>query len=594
MERGTGCEDHGPPSVDCGRKSRNVLRGGRNGSVTVSRRPHDRFRGGPFSRVRSGGSAGRWPRRTCASARGHWGHLHVDSPGRPGRSWCRAGGGMAVRAGGRTGGTLPGGVDQHRNARSRATDDRRLRRARLRAHPRRGDAGRVPGRRRPREPTARLSPRAAQGGARVSPRHGPGVATARCRVAPGHGPWALQPAVRKSPGLPDRIRQRLLRSGLTAEQVRARLSASGYPPNLLDAYLGGASAGGAGAALPAGALELSAIQALGLPPVDQTVLAVDTGLIRMRGASTPSRVFGVDVFRRSTTQFLPLLSGPVPPDYKLGAGDQLVLILTGDVELAYTLPVTREGFILIPQVGQVFVSNLTLDQLRDMLYVRLGRGYSGVKRGPGAPTRSVITVANVRANQVYVVGEVTQPGAYQISSLGTALTALYAAGGGTERANMRGIVVQRAGKTVATLDLYDYLLRGETRNDSRLETGDGIFVPVHRTRGDLAGVGVRPAVSEVHQVHGCAAPIPAAGGFRADAALKRLSVYRLLPPAERGPGTPPRAVIDIPLASRPLGKRETGNGPPGDPLPPVRMPSLAFEDGDSVVVDAGKALAGQD
>src|SRR5207237_389521 len=122
--------------------------------------------------------------------------------------------------------------------------------------------------------------------------------------------------VQQNPGLPDMIRQRLQQSGLTPEQVRARLSASGYPPNLLDAYLGAASAGGAlsGGALPAGALELAAIQALGLPPVDQTVLAVDAGLIRMRGAYTPSRVFGVDVFRRSTTQFLPLLSGPVPPE----------------------------------------------------------------------------------------------------------------------------------------------------------------------------------------------------------------------------------------------------------------------------------------
>src|SRR5438552_2866555 len=413
--------------------------------------------------------------------------------------------------------------------------------------------------------------------------------------SPAQAQSALQQAVLQNPGLPDQIRQRLQQSGLTAEQVRARLSASGYPPNLLDAYLGGASSGGAlsGAALPAGALELSAIQALGLPPVDQSVLAVDTGLIRMRGAGPASRVFGVDVFRRSTTQFLPLLSGPVPPDYKLGAGDQLVLILTGDVELAYTLPVTREGFILIPQVGQVFVSNLTLDQLRDMLYVRLGRVYSGVKRGPGATTRFDITVANVRANQVYVVGEVTQPGAYQISSLGTALTALYAAGGVTERANMRDIVVQRAGKTVATLDLYDYLLRGETRNDIRLETGDVIFVPVHGTRVDLAGAVVRPAIYELNHGQSLADLIQAAGGFRPDAALRRVSVYRLLAAAERGPGTPPRAVIDVALAPTPLGKGERGKEPPGDPPLPVTMPSLALEDGDSVVVDAVRPLAGQ-
>src|SRR5256712_9225139 len=160
----------------------------------------------------------------------------------------------------------------------------------------------------------------------------------RSQVPPSQAPQALQQAVQQNPGLPDIIRQRILQSGLTTEQVRARLAASGYPANLLDAYLSGSVSG---AALPAGALELAAIQALGVPPVEQSLLSVDTGLIRMRGTNASSRVFGVDVFRRTTTQFLPLLAGPVPPDYKLGPGDALVLILTGDVELAYTLQVTR-------------------------------------------------------------------------------------------------------------------------------------------------------------------------------------------------------------------------------------------------------------
>src|SRR5437899_149149 len=343
---------------------------------------------------------------------------------------------------------------------------------------------------------------------------------------PSQAQGALQQAVHKNPGLPDIIRQRILQSGLSAEQVRARLAASGYPSNLLDAYLSGTVTG---AALPAGALELAAIQALGVPPVEQSLLSVDTGLIRMRGTNVSSRVFGVDVFRRSTTQFLPLLSGPVPPDYKLGPGDALVLILTGDVELAYTLQVTREGFILIPQVGQVFVSNLTLDQLRDVLYTRLGRVYSGVKRGPNASTRFDISVANVRANQVYVVGEVSQPGAYQISSLGTVLTALYAAGGLTERADMRQVEVRRAGKAIATLDLYDCLIRGDTRSDVRLETGDVVFVPVHGTRAEMSGAVPRPAIYEVKVGEALLDVLRRAGGFRPDAQLKRLSVFRRLP-----------------------------------------------------------------
>src|SRR3989449_9217244 len=192
------------------------------------------------------------------------------------------------------------------------------------------------------------------------------------------------------------IRQRIAQSGMTPDQIRARLQASGYPPTLLDAYLGRQTQGRP-APVP-GAQELAAIQSLGVPTLATVgeILPVDTGLVRAV-ARGKSGVFGVDVFQRTTTQFLPLLAGPVPADYKLGPGDQLVLILTGDVELAYTIQVTREGFILIPQVGQLFVSNLTLDQLRDLLYTRLGRVYSGVRRSPGATTRVDISVANVRA-----------------------------------------------------------------------------------------------------------------------------------------------------------------------------------------------------
>jgi len=384
----------------------------------------------------------------------------------------------------------------------------------------------------------------------------------------------------QQPGISDQLRQRIQSSGLTPDQIRARLSASGYSPTLLDAYLGGAAAAGGIQGAP-GALELQAISALGLPLFEAPLLPVDTGLMRSRSGYTPSRVFGVDVFRRTTTQFLPLLSGPVPPDYKLGPGDNLVLILTGDVELAHTLSVTREGFILIPQVGQVFVSNLTLDQLRNVLYDRLGRVYSGVRRN-NPTTRFDLSVANVRANQIYVVGEVSQPGAYQISSLGTVLTALYAAGGVTERANLRTVEVRRGDKPVATLDLYDYLLRGDVHDDVRLQTGDVVFVPVHGIRTEISGAVVRPAIYELRVGETLSNLVDAAGGFRPNAQFKRIAVYRLLPAAERGPGAPARAAIDVALTVQPT------NRPSG-----VQIPPLALIDGDSVVVDFVEPLGGQ-
>jgi polysaccharide export outer membrane protein len=403
----------------------------------------------------------------------------------------------------------------------------------------------------------------------------------------------------------EQIRQRIRESGLTADQIRSRLRASGYPDNLLDPYLG---SGALPTGVQPGGAELSAIQALGFGPLGATQ-QVDTGMIRWRGDTlvAKSNVFGVDVFRRSTTQFLPLLAGPVPPDYHLGPRDVLVLILTGDVELAYTLQVTREGFVFIPQVGQVFVSNLTLDQLRDVLYSRLGRVYSGIKRGTNATTRFNVSVANVRANQIFVVGEVAQPGAYQISSLGTVLTALYAAGGITERANMRGIEVQRLGKPVASLDLYDYLLRGDTRSDIRLETGDVVFVPVHETRVQVSGAVIRPGIYELKTGEQLGDLLAASGGFRADAALQRVTVHRILAAPERGPGRAPRAALDIALATAAPtasgtagataepgttdgvdGLRGQGTSRGGSALgaPGISVPALALMDGDSVVVDS--------
>ena len=315
----------------------------------------------------------------------------------------------------------------------------------------------------------------------------PATGVAQSMPSPSQARQALQ-AAQGNPALIDQLRSRLQSSGLSPDQIRARLAASGYPPDLLDSYLGAAQPGQS--VMTPGADQLAAMQALGLgtlyPAFDP--LRVDTGMIRMQEAlraeslAAGNYVFGVDVFRRSTTQFLPTLAGPVPADYALGPGDHLVLILTGELEFAYSLQVTREGFVLIPQVGQVFVANLTLDQLRDVLYSRLGRVYSGVKRGADATTRFDVSVASVRVNQVYVVGEVKQAGAYQLSALGTVLTSLYAAGGVTDRADLRRIAVRRLDKPEMTVDLYDYLLRGDKHSDVRLETGDVVFVPLHGKR----------------------------------------------------------------------------------------------------------------
>ena len=417
-------------------------------------------------------------------------------------------------------------------------------------------------------------------------------------IPAGLTPDQLAQLLQQNPQLGDQIRQRLQQSGLRPDQVRAQLTAAGYPSNLLDVYIS-APQTGQSAPLPS-SQTLAALQALGIPT--STLVPIDTGIVRLPAQALPAEslatgnyVFGVDVFRRTTTQFLPQLTGPVDPTYRLGPGDVVVLVLTGGVERAYQLEVTREGFVVVPQVGQIYLNGLTIADARGVLFDRLGREYSNL-RGPNPAIKFDATVSRVRVNQVYVIGEVKQPGAYQVSALGTALTALYAAGGVTTVANMREIEVRRLDKVVATLDLYDYLLRGNKHDDIRLETGDVVYVPLHGTRVQVTGAVLRPAIYELKEGETLADLLRAAGGFRANAAVDRLAIHRILPAAERRPGPLPRAALDVALAvavphtgqgsSASSSKSTASSLPDADPLGGVSIPALPLANGDSVVVDS--------
>jgi polysaccharide biosynthesis/export protein len=365
------------------------------------------------------------------------------------------------------------------------------------------------------------------------------------------------------PDLSGAIRQRIAESRLTPDQIRERLRAAGYPADLLDPYMDAA-------ARPTGTPGddvYAAVRQLGLsergdPPAAVTVRAAPP----VQGPGL--RRFGADVFGDSTTQFQPALSGPVDRGYRLGPGDNLVLILSGEVEASYALDVNREGFIVIPQVGQVFVSGLTLDALESVLDRRLARVYSGIGRGEGARTRYHITVSRLRTNQIFVIGDVVRPGSYQISSAGTVLTALYAARGPSATGSFRQIAVRRAGRTVKTFDLYDYLLRGDNASDLRLESGDVIFVPVHGPLIELTGQVVRPAIYELAPRESLRDLVAAAGGFEPGALLRRIQINRILPPAARTESGRERVVIDI-------GPDQLSQGTP---------PAFALEPGDRVTV----------
>jgi protein involved in polysaccharide export with SLBB domain len=394
-----------------------------------------------------------------------------------------------------------------------------------------------------------------------------------------------------NPNIADRIRQQIQASGMTADQIRSRLTAAGYSSDLLDAYLPSTGAS-TGEVQPTQDV-YGALSALGVGPTPVQGLEavrVDSGVSKatVEKEGKGLQLFGTEVFRGRSTQFQPLLSGPVPDSYRVGPGDVMVLVLTGDVEAAYTLEITREGFIVIPQVGQLFLSGLTMTQLQQTFKDRLSKSYSGVRAGT---TRFDITIARLRTNQVFVTGEVMQPGAYQLASVATVLNALYAAGGPNDRGDFRNVEVRRQGKVISTMDLYNYLLRGETTNDIILEQGDLVFIPEYSARVTLAGAAVRPAVYQLRAGQTLSDLIDLGGGFRPNAQLNRLTIHRLLPAAERGPGRPPRVAIDVELVAAGANgqvareaRLDTKAGSP-DGHRGMVIPAMTLEDGDSVAVD---------
>src|SRR5436305_132516 len=134
-----------------------------------------------------------------------------------------------------------------------------------------------------------------------------------------------------------------------------------------------------------GILLLSTVAGAQTPPSPaqaQQMLQSNPALIgRRQQLDSGFKVFGLDLFAGQSTLFDANTGGSADASYRFGPGDRLVLFLTGDVEKSYPLTVTREGFVVIPDVGQVNVAGMTRAQVEDMLYSRLGRVYSGVQRG---------------------------------------------------------------------------------------------------------------------------------------------------------------------------------------------------------------------
>jgi len=239
--------------------------------------------------------------------------------------------------------------------------------------------------------------------------------------------------------------------------------------------------------------------------------------VRAQSGMPDLRRFGVDLMSglADATDYNPL----VPPTYVLRAGDTLVLTMWGAVDAEMRLQVDRTGRIVIPRVGPVMVSGVQYGDLQNVIKGRVGQVFKNFDLS--------VSLGELRGVRLYVTGFVERPGAIVVNSLSTAVQALLRAGGPSVAGSFRNIQLKRAGATVANIDLYDMLLKGDRSSDQLVQADDVLFVGAVGDQVAIVGSVNRPAIYEVRKDETAEDLLRMAGGYSAVADTSRLTFERI-------------------------------------------------------------------
>ena len=230
------------------------------------------------------------------------------------------------------------------------------------------------------------------------------------------------------------------------------------------------------------------------------------------------QVFGRNIFNNQMLTFQPNMNMATPANYHLGAGDEVIVDVWGASQETFTGIISPDGVLTIEGIGPCKIGGMTVAEANAYLRSRLGQFYSD--------SQIQIAVGETRSIQVQVLGEVNVPGTYTLSSLSSAFNALYSAGGISDIGTLRDIKVYRQGRQIATIDVYDYIINGNSRGDVRLNDNDVIVVGPYEALVDVRGKVKRPMFYEMKNTESLATLLTYTGGFTGDAYKKNLRVVR--------------------------------------------------------------------
>jgi protein involved in polysaccharide export with SLBB domain len=210
------------------------------------------------------------------------------------------------------------------------------------------------------------------------------------------------------------------------------------------------------------------------------------------------RIYGSEIFTNATLNFEPNQSLATPASYLLGPGDELEIILYGMQQFQQTVRVSKEGFVTLPNIGNVKVGGLQFAAALEMLKKHCGAIYTSLKSGASELS---VSLTNFKTIQVTIIGA-KNPGNYNVSSLSTVFNALHSSGGPGENGSFRNIELIRKGKVIKRIDLYSFLSKGDVSGNINLQNDDIIRVPPYRKRISIEGEVKRPGLFELTENEG--------------------------------------------------------------------------------------------
>lgn len=229
-------------------------------------------------------------------------------------------------------------------------------------------------------------------------------------------------------------------------------------------------------------------------------------------------VYGRNLFNNELLTFEPAMNIPTPADYVLGAGDQVIIDIWGASQQSIDGEISPDGFVVIEGIGPIRLSGLTVAKANEYVKEMLGDDYNG--------SSITLSVGTVRSVKVEVVGDVVAPGSYTLSAFSTLFNALYTAGGISDMGTLRDINVFRGGKSVARIDVYDYIVNGNNSGNIRLQDNDLIVVGPYDAIVSVGGKVKRPMKYEMKENETLSKLLSFAGNFTGDAFTKNIRVIR--------------------------------------------------------------------